>query len=163
MAVPNVPFYLSQANTEFKANGWASNIMGKANVPVPGWCSQLAGKSSASHQFTIGRSGNGFWLGYGDGSSVSWSDQVHGNLSPRSWGPFKVTSLGCRYDTYNTSFMTLAYPVSDEICEIKFSDGQTFVFEFLQSNEGSCTNEAGWAAKIRSLVGQTVGINMRAL
>ena len=43
MAVPNVPFWLSQANTEFQANGRASNIMGKAGVAVPGWCSQLAG------------------------------------------------------------------------------------------------------------------------
>ena len=46
MAVPNVPFWLSQANTEFQANGWASNIMGKAGVAVPGWCSQLAGMAS---------------------------------------------------------------------------------------------------------------------
>ena len=46
MAVPNVPFWLSQANTEFAGNGWASNIMGKAGVAVPGWCSQLAGMAS---------------------------------------------------------------------------------------------------------------------
>ena len=46
MAVPNVPFWLSQANTEFQANGWASNIMGKAGVAVPVWCSQLAGMAS---------------------------------------------------------------------------------------------------------------------
>ncbi len=46
MAVPNVPFWLSQANTEFQANGWASNIMWKAGVAVPGWCSQLAGMAS---------------------------------------------------------------------------------------------------------------------
>lgn len=48
MAVPNVPFWLSQANTEFQANGWASNIMGKAGVAVPGWCSQLAGRSAVT-------------------------------------------------------------------------------------------------------------------
>ena len=36
MAVPNVPVWLSQANTEFQANGWASNIMGRAGVAVPG-------------------------------------------------------------------------------------------------------------------------------
>ena len=46
MAVPNAPFWLSQANTEFAGNGWASNIMGKAGVAVPGWCSQLAGMAS---------------------------------------------------------------------------------------------------------------------
>lgn len=163
MAVPNAPFWLSQANTEFQANGWASNIMGKAGVAVPGWCSQLAGKSSATHQFTVARSGRGHWLGYCDGDGAAWTDEVFGNLTPRSWGPFYITSLGCRFDTYNTSFMTLAYPVSDEIFEVKFGDGQTFVFEFLQSNEASCNNEAAWAAKIRSLHGQTVGLNMRRL
>ena len=36
MAVPNVPFWLSQANTEFQANGWASNIMGKPVWLFPG-------------------------------------------------------------------------------------------------------------------------------
>lgn len=46
MAVPNVPFYLSQANTEFAGNGWGSNILSKAGVAVPGWCSQLAGMAS---------------------------------------------------------------------------------------------------------------------
>ena len=44
MAVPNVPFWLSQANTEFAGNGWASNIMSKAGLAVPGWASSLAGK-----------------------------------------------------------------------------------------------------------------------
>lgn len=46
MAVPNAPFWLSQANTEFSANGWGSNILSKAGVAVPGWCSQLAGMSA---------------------------------------------------------------------------------------------------------------------
>ena len=46
MAVPNVPFWLSQANTEFAGNGWASNIMSKAGLAVPGWASSLAGKSA---------------------------------------------------------------------------------------------------------------------
>lgn len=47
MAVPNVPFWLSQANTEFQANGWASNILSLAEVPAPRNCSALAGKSAA--------------------------------------------------------------------------------------------------------------------
>ena len=48
MAVPNVPFWLSQANTEFAGNGWASNIMSKAGLAVPGWASSLAGKSAVT-------------------------------------------------------------------------------------------------------------------
>ncbi|MGL5156142.1 MAG: hypothetical protein ACRC9H_14640, partial [Aeromonas veronii] len=45
-AVPALPFYLSQANTEFSGNGWASDILSKAKIPAPQWLSSLAGKSS---------------------------------------------------------------------------------------------------------------------
>lgn len=47
MTVPNVPFYLSAADTEFNANNYASDILSKAGVPAPRYCSSLAGKSSA--------------------------------------------------------------------------------------------------------------------
>ncbi|AWH15717.1 hypothetical protein KNT91_gp193 [Aeromonas phage 60AhydR15PP] len=43
MAVPNVPFWLSQANTEFQANGWGSNILSKAGLGTTGLLGQLAG------------------------------------------------------------------------------------------------------------------------
>ena len=48
MTVPAVPFWLSAANTEFAGSGWASNIMSKAGLAVPGWTSSLAGKSAAT-------------------------------------------------------------------------------------------------------------------
>lgn len=48
MAVPNLPFWLSAANTEFAGNGWASNIMSKAGLAVPGLASSLAGKSAVT-------------------------------------------------------------------------------------------------------------------
>lgn len=43
MAVPNVPFWLSQANTEFSANGLASQIMSNAGLGPTGLVSRLAG------------------------------------------------------------------------------------------------------------------------
>ena len=46
MAVPNLPFMLSQANTEFNGNGWGSDIRTKARLPAAGWLSELAGKSN---------------------------------------------------------------------------------------------------------------------
>lgn len=48
-AVPNVPFYLSQANQEFLGApvGSASATMGAAGVTVPGYVSALGGLSSA--------------------------------------------------------------------------------------------------------------------
>lgn len=46
MAVPNLPFWLSAAHTEFNSNRWASNILSLAGVPAPRNCSALAGLSS---------------------------------------------------------------------------------------------------------------------
>lgn len=46
MAVPNIPFYLSQANTEFPGNGRASQIMSNAGLGATGLVSRLAGKSN---------------------------------------------------------------------------------------------------------------------
>lgn len=46
MAVPNLPFWLSAAHTEFNSNRWASNILSLAGVPAPRNCSALAGRSS---------------------------------------------------------------------------------------------------------------------
>ena len=46
MQVPNVPFWLSAANTEFSANGWGSNILSKAGLGTTGLLGQLAGMAS---------------------------------------------------------------------------------------------------------------------
>lgn len=50
MAVPNIPFWLSAANTEFSANGGGSNILSKAGLGSTGLLSQLAGKSAFTPQ-----------------------------------------------------------------------------------------------------------------
>lgn len=92
MAVPNVPFWLSQANTEFQANGWASNIMGKAGVPVPGWCSQLAGKSAytPTHTITIAH-----WSGILTGVPM-WGCSIldgTGAISPDAFNGYLIWGL----------------------------------------------------------------------
>lgn len=43
MPVPNIPFLLSQANTEFLGNGRASQIMSNAGLGTTGLVSRLAG------------------------------------------------------------------------------------------------------------------------
>lgn len=50
--VPNVPFWLSKANTEFGGGGAASTILSKAGIPAPRWLSNLAGKSASTHVLT---------------------------------------------------------------------------------------------------------------
>lgn len=56
MAVPNVPFYMSQANQEFLGTpvGNISDTMRAAGVPIPGNVSSLGGKSSSTHSLTVG-------------------------------------------------------------------------------------------------------------
>ncbi|MGG5825948.1 hypothetical protein [Aeromonas salmonicida] len=48
MTVPNIPFWLSDANTEFGGNGWASDICSKAGLALPADLVNLAGKSALS-------------------------------------------------------------------------------------------------------------------
>lgn len=44
--IPSGAFWLSQANTEFQGNNWASNVLAKANKPAPRWLSNLRGMSA---------------------------------------------------------------------------------------------------------------------
>lgn len=46
MTVPNVPFWLSDANSEFGGNGWASDICAKAGLALPADLINLAGRSA---------------------------------------------------------------------------------------------------------------------
>lgn len=46
MAISSPSFYLSEANTEFAADGYATNIMSKAGVATPAYLSVLAGMSA---------------------------------------------------------------------------------------------------------------------
>ena len=82
MPVPNKPFWLSQANTEFGGNGWASNILSKAGLALPRMAGDLAGMSAFAILNDPGspygnpgdgviqfwRSGNDIWSG---GTNIS--------------------------------------------------------------------------------------------
>lgn len=68
MAVPSKPFWLSQANTEFGGNGWASNILSKAGLALPRYVGDLAGMSA----FTILRDPGSPYGNPGDGMLYFW-------------------------------------------------------------------------------------------
>lgn len=82
MTVPNKPFWLSQANSEFGGNGWTSNILSKAGISIPRYVGELAGKSAfsiirnpgnpvaenADGMLYFWRSGNDVW---GGGSGIT--------------------------------------------------------------------------------------------
>lgn len=69
MPVPAKPFWLSQANTEFGGNGWASNILSKAGLSVPRYVGDLAGMSA----FTILMNPREPVADPGDGMLYFWS------------------------------------------------------------------------------------------
>lgn len=101
--VPNAPFWISAANTEFQANGWASNIMGKAGVAVPGWCSQLAGKSAYTPTHTI---------------TIAYGSSIWGRVP--MWGYSNMDFIGAiSPNTFNGNFIwSLNY------CDVNaFGDG----------------------------------------
>ena len=88
MPVPNPPFWLSVANTEFVANGYASNIMAKAGLPLPAWTMQLAGKSAASHFMGAGSYNNGIATAAGFRSAYDRLDQPQvpfGSITPATF------------------------------------------------------------------------------
>lgn len=82
MAVPNIPFYLSQANQEFLGTptGNASVTMNTAGVAVPGNVSQLAGLSAmppSTSQITLGREQN--VIGYDPGGLYNTNTPMLGS------------------------------------------------------------------------------------
>ena len=89
MAVPNVPFYMSQANTEFNGNGWGSDIRTKARLPAAGWLSELAGRTAETIiTLTVGTSaltGTGF------------SQDIMGAISPNTHLGRVITKMYGRY------------------------------------------------------------------
>lgn len=76
-AVPALPFYLSQANTEYGQNGWASNILVAAGLPAPRNLSTLAGTYSGQN-VTVIRNGN--MVGFVN--TNNWGSKF-GDMQPR--------------------------------------------------------------------------------
>lgn len=167
MTVPNIPFKGSQAHVEFGIGppGKGTPLFAAAGLPLPAKGSQLAGKSASTHQYTIGISSNGIWCGYCDGGPSAWTDMVFGGLTPWDISPelgIGCTDLGCVTDTagYQHTFLSLSNSVSDEIFDITFPDKSTYTFVFIQTHTGTCSDDAGFAAKVRAYLGQTIGITI---
>ncbi|MGL6336899.1 hypothetical protein [Aeromonas jandaei] len=102
MAVPNKPFWLSIANAEFNANRWASNILSQANLSLPRYVGELAGKSSSVVlDLTIGEFSPGYetQLGYQRG--------VMGSISIGQFEGKNIEHFMCYDDLPNTLYFSL--------------------------------------------------------
>lgn len=86
--IPNGPFYLSQANTEFGGGGWASTTLSKAGVPAPRLLSALMGKSASTHTLTptVQVLGQGELVGFRGPTDVyGYPQTAFGAISPASF------------------------------------------------------------------------------
>lgn len=94
MTVPNKPFWLSQANSEFGGNGWASNVLSQAGLGLPRFVGELAGKRAATTfnmviaEWMVGRAD--YEVGFQPG---------RGSVSPDSYKGVDFEALfGASYD-----------------------------------------------------------------
>jgi hypothetical protein len=157
-AVPSGPFWLSQANTEFGQNGWASNItaaagLGGSNI----WLSNLAGKSNVTHQFTIGTQGNG-WFGLRDVSGAP----VFGEIVPRSVaGAPSLTEFIIRQDNPSWSWISV-YGWHAGRIRASIPNGPSADFIFRNDSESMATEGdiTGLSNYIIARNGQTIGIDI---
>ena len=154
MAVPNGPFWLSQANTEFQANGWASNIMGKAGVAVPGWCSQLAGRSAFTPTNTMTVRANA------DGNQWGWNPVAatpYGAFSPVTTGSvtWSYFYVGTRITLSATARITGTFKVT-------LATGASVTIEYANSSAGSVIagDDATFISQVRAKVGSTLQISI---
>lgn len=148
--VPNVPFWLSQANTEFGGGGAASTILSKAGIPAPRWLSNLAGKSSASHSLVVGTQYNRYGFHASNGM---------GSLSPASVRGFPIVEL---YFINSQWVFSLSGSVSDERIRVEVPNGPSVLFEFEYSSSGWAIggDVQGLGQYFTSRVGQSIGLNI---
>lgn len=151
--IPNGQFYLSQANTEFGGNGYASDILAKAGVPAPRLLSQLMGKSAftPTHQLSVGVSAQS--------NSWGWNPVIspaYGNLNPKTSG-----AVTWSYLYVSTTRLTLAPSARiTATFKLTFDNGATVSLRYNNLTAATVVggDEAACIAKIMASVGQTIGI-----
>ena len=100
MAVPNLPFYMTAANTEFvgTAAGWSSATLAAASLPKPRWLSELAGRS-ASATLTMVVGNHGAEATYG--ASPNFNNRAFGSITGGTFDGRTITDIVA--DVNNTS------------------------------------------------------------
>lgn len=155
MAVPNLPFWLSAANAEFSANGWGSNILSKAGVAVPGWCSQLAGKSAfvPTNTLTVGVSVNNNQWGWNPVAATPY-----GAFSPATTG-----SVTWQYFYVNAASITLSSTVLvTGTFEVTLATGASVTLRYNNLTVGSVIagDLTTFISQVRAKAGSTLQVSI---
>lgn len=142
--VPNGPFYLSQANTEFAGGGLASTILTKAGVPAPRLLSALMGKSAftPTHQLTVGTSAQNNSWGWNHITSPAYGDLNPKTSGAVTWSYFYVSTT--RLTLSSSARITATF-------KLTFDNGATVTLQYnnLAAAKVIDGDESACVAKIR--------------
>lgn len=168
--VPNVPFWLSQANTEFGGGGVTSTILSKAGIPAPQWVSNLAGKSASTHVLTprVQVQGQGELVGFRGPTDVyGYPQTTFGSISPASFIGTITSTVSTTNGVDTISMAALGnYPSSNmEITIHGLGKGTGQVLKGGTANFSVMVTIPGAFnyLKAEALAGRTVGISFRVV
>lgn len=155
MAVPNAPFWLSAANTEFKGNGWGSDIRTKARLPAAGWLSELAGKSAftPTNTMTVGVSVNN--------NSWGWNP-----VSSPPFGAFSPTTTGSvAWSYFYVNFGSIVLSSTDLITgtfKVTLATEASVTIQFANLTAGSIIegDVATFISQVQAKAGTTLQISI---
>lgn len=158
MQVPNVPFWLWQANVEFGGGGVASTILSKAKIPAPQWLSNLAGKSAftPTHQLTVGTSAQNNSWGWNHITSPAYGDLNPKTSGAVTWSYFYVSTT--RLTLSSSAIITATF-------KLTFDNGATVTLQYnnLAAAKVIGGDESACVDKIRQSAGQTIGISFEQI
>lgn len=115
MAVPNVPFWISQAHAEAKTSGWTSSAINALQVFTPGWCSSMAGRTYATRStLTVGTlsgttppvNARGYSLSNGSPSGIAFgalSGSVHEGITIQAFYRNSLQSTNSIYFQFSAN------------------------------------------------------------
>lgn len=155
MAVPNVPFWLWQANVEFNGNGWGSDIRTKARLPAAGWLSELAGKSAfiPTNTMTVGVSVNN--------NSWGWNP-----VAASPYGAFSpVTTGSVTWAFFYVNFGSMALSSTVRITgtfEVTLATGASVTLQYNNLTAGSVIagDLAAFISQVQAKVGSTLQVSI---
>lgn len=155
MAVPNVPFLLSQAATEFGLTGRpvaASTIVATSGLsPVAGALSRLAGRSAAfAFNFYINSLNPGYEIQVGTVNG--------GNVAPKAWGSNSIESIVSYSDQQDIVNIYVAGPAKAMRLDIAGAGAVTFTSNSKYSVAVSWPGIYAW---LLVRIGQTVACTLR--
>lgn len=158
MPVPNVPFWLSAVNAEFKGNGWISSCAGPAQLGLPLWCSNFAGRSSWHSTINVGfrqESSTSKFVGYSAFRGVNYGSMSPAALLGRTVHYVRIATVA---RTESLAVLFSGNPGCSKVT-LEFEGVGTYTIPYKQLSDGNAWYTAdiyGVYTKFEPLRGQNI-------